>query len=173
MKIQQCATAERIWPNGLPEEFPVNSVHPDSIIKLGPMESKLEVVARSTQECKEMKNSKGKEMEPIACIEVVASKVPEYFPLVAIQWHPEAYCHDGDSLHKALLDFVVKAPAPSCKGTGEVSADLPSCKGTGEVFVDLPSCKGTGEVSADLPSCKGTGEVFVDLLSCKGTGRCL
>ena len=156
VKIQQCATAKRIWPNGLPEDFPVNSVHPESIIELGPrMESKLEVVAISTQKCKELKNRQEKVMEPIKCIEVVASKDPEDFPLVAIQWQPEAYCHDGDSVHKALLDFVVKAqapvvPAPSCMGTEEELADLPSCKGTGEVFVDLPSCKGTGEVFVDI-----------------------
>ena len=100
VKIQQCATAERIWPNGLPEDFPVNSVHPDSIIELGPMEGKLEVVARSTQLCKELKNRKGDVMEPVECIEVVASKDPKDFPLVAIQWHPEVYCHDGDSVHK-------------------------------------------------------------------------
>ena len=107
-------------------------------------------------------------MEPVECIEVVASKDPNHFHLVAIQWHPEAYCHDGDSVHKALLDFVIKAPAPSCKGTGEVFVDLPSCKGTGEMFADLPSCKGTGEVFVHLPSCKGTEDLFVDLPSCKG-----
>ena len=119
------------------------------------MESKLEVVAISAQKFKEIKHRKGDVMQPVECIEVVASKDPKHFRLVAIQWHPEAYCHDGDSVHKALLDFVIKAPAPSCKGTGEVFVDLPPCKGTGEVFVHLPSCKGTEDVFLDLPSCKG------------------
>ena len=112
VEIINCSTSERIWPNGLPEEFAVNSVHDKAIVDLGRMDDKLEVVARSTKVCENRLNRHSKEMIPTKCIEVVASKKESDFCLVAIQWHLEAYCHEEYSIHKQLLEFVIKAPDP-------------------------------------------------------------
>ena len=58
------------------------------------------------------KNRNGNVMKPVQCIEAVASKNPGDYRLVAIQWHPEGYCKEEDSVHKQLLNFVVNALVP-------------------------------------------------------------
>ena len=76
------------------------------------MKDQLEVVAKSTTACG-LQNRNGNVMKPVPCIEAVASKNPGDYRLVAIQWHPEAYCKEKDSVHKQLLNFVVNVPVPA------------------------------------------------------------
>lgn len=108
VQIEDNITSRRIWPNGLPPAFPVNSVHCDAVQSLGDLENKLEIVARCTSPLG-LLNTNGKIMEPVKCIEAIVSKNEDDYPLVAIQWHTEAYCYEGHTPHKKLLQFALYA----------------------------------------------------------------
>lgn len=108
----QTGTGDRacaIWPE--PTTFPVNSVHSEAVVDLGYRRGEFEVVARSTGVCLTdkgtVRKTRGKDvMEPQeGAIEAIVTKDTSRAPVVAVQWHPEAYLDDPK--HRALFMYAL------------------------------------------------------------------
>jgi len=116
-EIQANDTARKIWGEFGAKRFEVNSVHDRAVIALGPtLENHLEVVLRSGEPIllkgRFRKNRNQQDIRDTAgVIEAIVTKLGAVSaPLVAVQYHPEAYCqekNDVKKFHKALLAYAV------------------------------------------------------------------
>lgn len=96
--------SRRVWPHGMPPNCSVNSVHPEAIQDPGHM---FTVIARSVEQ---EVNIRGRITTAVECIEAVITTHAHHFPLVAVQWHPEAYFALGNSAHRQLMRYVLRDP---------------------------------------------------------------
>eukprot|EP00455_Lapot_gusevi_P054265 TRINITY_DN8658_c0_g1_i1.p1 TRINITY_DN8658_c0_g1~~TRINITY_DN8658_c0_g1_i1.p1 ORF type:complete len:251 (-),score=50.33 TRINITY_DN8658_c0_g1_i1:174-926(-) len=114
--VEESAMARRIWGNR--KLFPVNSVHSQAIASLGEqLQPLLEVMAYSGPAC--LKDGRPRlarnqlQMGESRCIEALASRRGP--PLVAVQWHPEAFITaDSQSPHHQVLFYVLEQARARC-----------------------------------------------------------
>lgn len=110
VEVQDNETSRKIFGEDLPEKFEVNSVHSEAISNLGPTyENDFHIIAYSEDpvlmdDGSVRKNRSKQEMRSVRCIEAICSKSGP--PIVAIQWHPEAYCdYPSPNPHETLLKY--------------------------------------------------------------------
>ena len=127
------AVARAVW-GGDCSPFPVNSVHSDAVTHLGARAAEFEVVGVSgdpvlvesaeANQLRMRKDRAGNEMHSEKCIEAIISvRGP---PLVAAQWHPEAYFTEGeDSPHRKLIMHAVSYKKKKTKKK-KISVQLPT-----------------------------------------------